>query len=221
MHPALQDSSGGPSKANYFRQFFVGLLFDMPMGGYDHPLPVRDHDRGKKSQTAGKPVRGSGISANRSTSMMGVSRGVALILLLATLFPLEAGAVLGGSTSSVDTDQVRMKAARREARVGDAYSVQEITLPSGTVIREWASSSTGRVFAVAWSGPFMPDLKQVLGEHFDSFVEAANKAGANRRGLSVQRSDLVIHSRGHMRAFTGMAFLPGQLPEGVHLEDFQ
>lgn len=145
-------------------------------------------------------------------------RRLMLLALLATLLPLEAGATLGGSASSAETDQARMH-ARREVTAGTAYSVHEITTPAGTVVREFVSSATGQVFAVTWQGPFMPDLKQVLGEHFDTFVESASKANHGRGSVSVRKPEVVIHSGGHMRAFTGMAYLPGQLPEGVRVED--
>ena len=57
-------------------------------------------------------------------------RRLMLVPLLATLLPLEAGAALGGPTSSVEADQARMQ-ARREVKTGTAYSVHEITTPSG------------------------------------------------------------------------------------------
>lgn len=147
-------------------------------------------------------------------------RRLMLSSLLATLLPLEAGAALGGSASSAEADQARMH-ARREVKAGTAYSVHEITTPSETVVREFVSSATGQVFAVAWRGPFMPDLKQVLGEHYDAFIESASKEHHGRRNVSVRKPEVVIHSGGHMRAFAGMAYLPGQIPEGVSIDDLR
>jgi hypothetical protein len=145
-------------------------------------------------------------------------RELGFVLLLAALLPLKAVAALGGPASSVETDQTHMK-AMREVKTGTAYTVHEITTPSGTVLREFVSSASGQVFAVTWQGPFMPDLKQVLGDHFATFVEAAGKERIGRGNASVNRPEVVIHSGGHMRAFEGKAYLPGQLPQGVSLED--
>ena len=83
------------------------------------------------------------------------------------------------------------------------------------------SPVTGQVFAVAWHGPFMPDLKQVLGAHFDTFVETAGTQRHSRGNVLVSKPEVVIHSGGHMRAFSGLAYLPGQVPQGVRLEDIR
>ncbi|MBO9651141.1 MAG: DUF2844 domain-containing protein [Variovorax sp.] len=143
---------------------------------------------------------------------------IGLILLLAALAPLEAAAALGGPASSVATDQARMKAAR-EVKAGPVYTVHEIAMPSGTMVREFVSPATGQVFAVTWQGPFMPDLKQLLGDHFSTLTEATGKERIGRSNALVNRPEVVIHSGGHMRAFVGKAYLPGQVPEGVNLED--
>jgi len=89
------------------------------------------------------------------------------------------------------------------------------------VVREYVSSASGQVFAVTWQGPFMPDLKQVLGDHFATFVESTGQERIGRGHALVSRPEVVIHSGGHMRSFTGKAYLPGQLPEGVRIEDIR
>lgn len=95
-----------------------------------------------------------------------------------------------------------------------AYTDLERQLESGTVIHEYLDAS-GVVFAVSWSGPYIPDLKELLGVHFDAMVEHAGKtARAGRSQLVLKRSDLVIVSGGHMGAFQGRAWLPAQLPAG-------
>lgn len=151
---------------------------------------------------------------------MPAARGIVFVLVLAALPPLQAHAALGGLVSSVEADQAHMHAARKVTAAA-AYTVHEITVPSGTTVREFVSSATGRVFAVAWHGPFMPDLKQVLGDQFDTFVQAAGSAGTRRSSVLVSRPGLVVHSGGHMRAFFGKAYLPGQLPAGVRVEDIR
>jgi hypothetical protein len=123
-----------------------------------------------------------------------------------------AHATLGQNVSTVDSDQARMHAVTRTASAQNAYSVHLMTLPSGTLVREYVASN-GMVFGVAWEGPTLPDLKTVLGASFDEYVAA----GAKRRGtpLAVSSSDLVVYSGGHLRAFSGHAYLPQAVPAGV------
>ncbi|NIF54240.1 DUF2844 domain-containing protein [Burkholderia sp. Ax-1724] len=126
--------------------------------------------------------------------------------------PFAAHATLGQNVSTVDGDQSHLHAVAHAATTQGAYSVHRLTLPSGTQVREYVAQN-GIVFGVAWDGPTLPDLKAMLGASFDVYVAAV----ANRRGtpLAVSNSDLVVFSSGHLRAFTGYAYLPQALPAGV------
>ena len=86
-------------------------------------------------------------------------------LLLAGEAPVPARAALGDTVASVQADRVSMKGQLR-TRSEPGYSVQEISAANGVLVREFVSSS-GVVFAVSWSGPAMPDLKQTLGTYFE------------------------------------------------------
>jgi hypothetical protein len=124
-------------------------------------------------------------------------------------------ASLGGDAASVQSDVARMQGALR-VTASSLYSVQEIQLPTGTTVREYLSPS-GTVFAVAWHGPFVPDLKQLLGSYFTPFQQAA-RAAKQRPGhvpVSIHQSNLVVEHGGHMRDFFGRAYLTDQLPAGV------
>ncbi len=134
--------------------------------------------------------------------------------MLGALFVLSlpAHATLGAGVSSVGTDQVQMRAVSHSESAATAYTVHAISLASGTVVREYAAND-GIVFGVAWDGPTLPDLKTTLGASFDRYV-AAN---ATRRAtpLAVSSDDLVVFSAGHLRAFSGRAYLPHAIPVGV------
>lgn len=128
-----------------------------------------------------------------------------------------AHATLGQNVSTVDSDQTRLRAVARAATTvttvtQSAYSVHQMTMPSGTLVREYVARN-GIVFGVAWEGPTLPDLKSMLGASFDAYVAAT----ATRRGtpLAVSNSDLVVFSGGHLRAFSGHAYLPQAVPAGV------
>jgi hypothetical protein len=138
------------------------------------------------------------------------------IALLAVAFPLAASAALGGDAFSVQGDQIRLRASVKTTKA-DAYTVQEMTAPTGTVVREYVSPA-GKVFAVAWRGPFLPDLHQILGASFESFTQAAHAQKGRRPGhgpVVVKQAGLVVVSAGHQRDFFGKAYLTDLLPQGV------
>jgi len=123
-----------------------------------------------------------------------------------------AHATLGQNVSTVDSDQLRLHAVAHTANTQSAYTVHLMTLPSGTQVREYVAPN-GIVFGVAWEGPTLPDLKSMLGVSFDTYVAAV----ATRRGtpLAVSGNNLVVYSGGHLRAFSGHAYLPQAVPAGV------
>lgn len=147
------------------------------------------------------------------------------------LIPLLAGlslasgsafAALGGDVKSVQADARKAKAAVQVKAVDSAaYTVHESTLPSGTVVRQYVSPA-GKVFAVAWSGPHMPDLKQLLGASFDTMLSMQAEAKhAGHPAVDIGTEKLVIQSHGHMRAFVGRAYLPQMMPAGVSADAIQ
>ncbi|WP_114813748.1 DUF2844 domain-containing protein [Paraburkholderia kururiensis] len=104
-----------------------------------------------------------------------------------------------------------------------SYTVRETRLASGTVVREYVGPD-GTVFGVAWQGQQMPDLSALLGTYFPQYLaglKANRAAGAVRGPATVEQSGLVVHSGGHMGAFSGQAWLPQALPAGVNTSDIQ
>lgn len=103
-----------------------------------------------------------------------------------------------------------------------AYTVRQTTLANGTVVREYVSQA-GAVFGVGWSGQQPPDLSALLGGYFPQYVAGvkANRAAGVRGPGVVEQSGLVVHSGGHMGAFSGQAWLPDALPAGVSASDIQ
>lgn len=104
-----------------------------------------------------------------------------------------------------------------------SYTVRETTLGNGTVVREYLAAD-GSVFGIAWRGPQMPDLSDLLGSYFPQYVAGVKAIRATRGGrgpVAVDQSSLVVHSGGHMGAFNGQAWLPQALPAGVSGSDIQ
>ncbi len=138
----------------------------------------------------------------------------------ASILAFPAQATLGEDFLPDSAKQTRLGSTIRAVTQGK-YTVNEYTLASGTVVREFVAP-TRKVFAVAWKGPLKPDLRQLLGTHFERYVAAAaNKSQPGRHPVSLRDTDLVIHAGGHMRAFSGVAYLPGELPAGVAEEDLR
>lgn len=130
-----------------------------------------------------------------------------------------ASAGLGEPETAITTEMQLNRASIKQSDRG-TYRVHEMLLPSGTMIREYAGLD-GKVFAVTWSGPFIPNLKQTLGVYFDEFSTAAATAHGTRKHLEVRQPDLVVVSSGHMRGHHGFAYLPQALPSGVSPGDLQ
>ncbi|MHB8741939.1 MAG: DUF2844 domain-containing protein [Sulfuricaulis sp.] len=134
-----------------------------------------------------------------------------------------AHAELGGNISSIKNDGIHMNvmaAARQTPSSTGSYTVYETTLPSGTIVRQYASTVDGVIFAVAWSGPFVPDLQQIMGSNFEKMIaRQAGQVAAGRRFIIQHYSDLVVESGGHPRSFMGRAYLPDALPAGFDVQD--
>ena len=102
-----------------------------------------------------------------------------------------------------------------------AYTVHELQLDTGTVVREYASAS-GQVFAVTWRGPVLPDLSQWLGGYFGAFKQEADQLRqAGRRGspINMAQEGLVVRSNGRMRNFFGHAYVPALVPPTIQIND--
>lgn len=141
-------------------------------------------------------------------------------LLAAMLTPGLALATLGQGASSVEQDRVQMRAQRNVTQFS-GYSVHELTLPGGTQVREYLLPNQ-QVFAVAWNGRAIPDLQQLLGTYAVRYQSAAARSAKGlRRPVVLQESDLVIQSSGHARAFSGMAYLPQQMPSGMSADQIR
>jgi len=145
------------------------------------------------------------------------------VLVLMLTLPTTAFAALGGDAASVDADRVRIQGALMRIVRNDSYALHEIRSASGTTIREYVSTS-GTVFAVVWQGPWLPDLRQVLGAHFDQYETAMRSARRERKGrgsVVIDGPDLVVQMTGHLRSFFGRAYVPALMPQGVQVESIR
>ncbi len=144
---------------------------------------------------------------------------LAILALVVCSCRVRSFAVLGGDIASVNADQARIHASLQMRQVSD-YTVHELRSPDGVVVREFAAAS-GRIFAVSWQGPSLPDLQKLLGPYFGDFQQAVQaQSGRKARGpLFIQQNGLTVQLGGHMRSYVGRAYLSDELPAGVRLEE--
>jgi hypothetical protein len=137
----------------------------------------------------------------------------------ALLLQAPAAAHLGGDADSVSADRDALRAELRTTPM-QQYDLHEITTASGTRVHEYATRQ-GTVFAVTWQGPVPPDLRQLFGNYYDQYQSAVAKQprpGMHRQ-LTIGGGDLVVQSSGHLRAFSGKAYVPSLVPAGVSAAD--
>ena len=151
-----------------------------------------------------------------------MKRGSVHLLVAALLLaaPRFASAALGGDASTIDADRIRMQGALLRIARTDTFTVHEVQSATGTAIREYVSPS-GTVFAVAWQGPWMPNLRQLLGAYFERFQRGADAARRRSRGrgpLRIDDGEIVVQVMGHARAFSGVVTVPRLVPNGVRAD---
>lgn len=140
----------------------------------------------------------------------------ALALTLAAAAP--AYATLGGGIASIEADRARLEGRVQVTTIAGA-TVHEITTAAGTRVREYLTPD-GAVFAFTWHGPFIPDMRQLLGTYYEQYAHAVQEAHpVGKHHLSVKLPGLVVESSGHMRAFAGRAWDPALVPQGFSLSN--
>ncbi len=121
------------------------------------------------------------------------------------------------ASTPVGQPSARMQTATPALR----FSVQTSVLPSGTQIQEFVDTK-GVVFAVAWRGPLLPDLKALLGQYFPLFaleMQRTRQSGNVGNPVALSQSGLVMRSNGRMRHFSGDAYAPSLVPADVNIRE--
>jgi hypothetical protein len=146
--------------------------------------------------------------------MTSSKRGRLLLWALALALPAWAG--LGEPQSTIETDRARIRARHAVARAPQ-YAVHDLTMADGSHVQQYVGGN-GQVFAVRWNTLHKPDLAALLGKGFASYAGAAQLAarrGGIQRQFRHESLDLVVQSGGHLHVFTGYAYRPSLLPQGL------
>jgi hypothetical protein len=131
----------------------------------------------------------------------------------------HAQAALGEDADSVTADQVRLQ-AKLQLVQNRNHTIHELQLPTGGRVRQFVGA-TGKVFAVSWSGDWRPDLRELMGKHYDRFLAAMKDRPKGHGPVRIEIPGLVVVMGGHQRAFFGHAYLTDLVPQGFHAEDIR
>lgn len=150
-----------------------------------------------------------------------IRRAIAFGVILACATP--AMATLGqtpGKAPVSSPSVAKLKSITTRATSG-LYTLHETQLANETLVSEYADLG-GRVFAISWRGPVLPDLNALLGDYFSTFkTETTRIRLTGQRGapVHIEREDVVIRSQGRMGHFLGHAYAPDLIPAGVNVTD--
>ncbi|CAB3719481.1 hypothetical protein LMG24238_04756 [Paraburkholderia sediminicola] len=150
--------------------------------------------------------------------------------LAATLLPLASHATLGGApgAGTSSSSPTTLRAAPQASAVTGAaktansalFTLRESRDANGVTIREYVLPSNV-VFAVTWAGPIRPDMIELLGSYFPTYVSAAESRARGTGPLVEGSDDFRIESAGRLGHFTGAAYLPRLMPANVRVGDLQ
>jgi hypothetical protein len=137
-------------------------------------------------------------------------------LTLGLARPREVRAALGDDGASIAADTLALDGAR-QVTAAAVWDIHELQLPSGTVVREYLFHG-GTVFAIAWGGPVLPNLRVLLGSYFELYQHSPRGRPSSHHLRVVATPEWVVQSAGHSHAFMGRAWLPARLPAGFDLD---
>jgi hypothetical protein len=130
-----------------------------------------------------------------------------------------AQAALGDDVSTVENDRVRMHATLQVRRKTN-YDIHELAAPAGSVVREFVGQNS-KVFAVSWSGGWRPNLRDIMGTHYDRYIEATRGQRRARGPARIELPGMVVVMGGYLRTFWGHVYLTEQLPAGFSPQELE
>lgn len=169
------------------------------------------------------PIKPINLLASRHCAMFA---GACVLAIAAQAAHAQLGSTvqMSNATSATSTASGDPAADTVIHQAGnDALQWQESTDTHRIRVRQYVTAE-GKVYAVSWDGPAMPDVAALLGTWFGAYQTSAVAAQAGAQSLHslhVERSDLVVETAVRLRDFTGRAWLPAAIPPGVTTDDIQ
>jgi hypothetical protein len=127
-------------------------------------------------------------------------------------------ASLGEPVNSIARDRAAMHGTALTITPMAGYDRHEITTAEGAQVHEYTTPQ-GSVFAVAWSGPVLPDLQSLLAAHYAEYTSAAREHRGSHHVFTMKSDRLDLRLVKLPRGFAGTASVPELVPAGVRVED--
>ena len=157
--------------------------------------------------------RTPGWRSNSRKARCSEMKSILTALLMLSIGSVPAWAALGDTVASVDSDTQALHG--RHVLIAKAgYNLHQITLKDGGVIKEFVSPA-GMVFGISWTGPFAPNLQQLLGTYLTHYQQGQVVQHVPRRMITIHGDNFVYTSSGTMRNFRGRAYVPGLVPAKI------
>lgn len=146
--------------------------------------------------------------------------GRILFVFAVCLFVVNANAALGDQVVGATSTGSSSAKIKQTANAVASYTVTESTDANKIFIRQYIDSN-GLVFAIAWNGPFVPDLESLFGTYASEFRASVKNQGKLRghRRLRVDTGHIVVEGGGRQRDQSGRAYISSRLPTGFDLKD--
>jgi hypothetical protein len=138
--------------------------------------------------------------------------GAAAALAVLWVFSPSAHAALGDDVAAVAADQARLHASLRTFR-NNGFTVHELAAESGVTIRNFVADA-GKIFAVSWSGGWRPNLRDIMGSHYDRFITATRGQRVARGVARIELPGMIVVMGGPQRASFGHVILTDLAPAG-------
>ena len=139
--------------------------------------------------------------------------GWTLVVVMLAVPPASLAA-LGGDVASIAHDHETLHASDVVTSTV-LYDLHEAQSAAGVRVREYVDRVSGKVFALTWQGPRLPDLNGLLGAYAARYQAAAKEHHGSHHALSIDDPDLKISVLRLQRGWAGDAYLPNAIPQGV------
>jgi len=140
--------------------------------------------------------------------------GWTLAVVALAVSPISRAA-LGGDVASIARDHEALHA--NDALTSTVlYDLHEAQSPAGVRVREYVDRASGKVFALTWEGPQLPDVNALLGTYAPRYQAVAKEHHGSHHTLSIDDPDLKISVLRLQRGWQGEAYLPNAIPQGVN-----
>ena len=146
-----------------------------------------------------------------------------------TLYPfVPAKAELGGSAATIDLEHIQLKSTAHIIDSSSPCFDVHTLFVNKTLVRQFVNPVTGKVFALNFVGPLIPNLQKLAGSHFDEW-QTSQAISANSKTLvtrhhqttSTESGQLSVKIHRSLRQTYGALILKTETPACVQPGDLK